>query len=83
MKAKVLAVLGGCGESPVAIITACHVRCAIEAYENWNAVDKLRAYDKGEYRDERDERYQLAIRLASELKLDTLYSINAESYDIT
>ncbi len=36
---------------------------------------------KGEYRDERDERFQLAIRLASELKLDTLYSINANSFD--
>lgn len=56
-------------------------KIAIEAYDNWSALEKLRAYNNGEYRDQRDERYQLAIRLASELKLDTIFSINAQSYD--
>jgi len=56
-------------------------KIAIEAFEDWKATDKLRGYNEGRYRDERDERFQIAIRLASELKLDTLYSINATSYD--
>lgn len=56
-------------------------KIAIEAFDNWNATDKLRGYKKGEYRDKRDERYQLAIRIAAELNLDTLYSINAPSFD--
>lgn len=56
-------------------------KIAIEAFDNWEATDKLRGYNEGKYRDERDERFQLAIRLASELKLDTLYSINANSFD--
>jgi hypothetical protein len=56
-------------------------KIAIEAFDSWNATEKLRGYNNGEYRDERDERYQLAIRIAAELKLDTLYSINAQSYD--
>jgi hypothetical protein len=56
-------------------------KIAIEAFDSWNATDKLKEYNKGGFRDERDERYQLAIRVASELKLDTLYSINAQSYD--
>jgi hypothetical protein len=56
-------------------------KIAIEAFDSWKATDKLRGYNEGKYRDERDERFQLAIRLASELKLDTLYSINATSYD--
>ena len=56
-------------------------KIAIEAFQDWKATDKLKGYNKGEFRDERDERFQIAIRLASELKLDTLYSINATSYD--
>ena len=56
-------------------------KIAIEAFENWNAMDKLRGYSNGEYRDERDERFQIAMRIATELDLDTLYSIDAESFD--
>jgi len=56
-------------------------KIAIEAFDSWNATNKLRGYKKGEYRDKRDERYQLAIRIAAELHLDTLYSINAPSFD--
>ncbi len=56
-------------------------KIAIEAFDSWGAAEKLRAYNNGEHRDKRDERYQVAIRLASELNLDTLYTIDAESFD--
>lgn len=56
-------------------------KVAIEAFDSWNAVEKLRKYKSGGLRSERDERYQLAIRIATELNLDTLYSINATSFD--
>lgn len=54
-------------------------KIAIEANPNWNATQKLREYSEGNYRDERDERYQLAMRTATELGLDTLYQVNAHS----
>lgn len=56
-------------------------KIAIEADSSWGATDKLRRYKKGELRDKRDERYQLGIRIAAELNLDTLFSIDAESLD--
>jgi hypothetical protein len=56
-------------------------KIAIEAFDNWKATEKLRKYKKGAFRDERDERYQLGMRIASELQLDTLYSIDAGSMD--
>lgn len=56
-------------------------KIAIEAFPNWNATEKLRQYKLGELRDKRDERYQLAMRIATELKLDTLYAIDSESFD--
>ncbi|WP_336516734.1 DUF5694 domain-containing protein [Pollutibacter soli] len=56
-------------------------KIAIEAFPGWNATNKLREYNQGGLRDKRDERIQIAVRLASELKLDTLYSIDAESFD--
>jgi len=52
-------------------------KIAIEAYDNWNATEKLKKYKNGAYRYERDERYQLAMRIANELKLDTLYAIDS------
>ncbi|WP_432410350.1 DUF5694 domain-containing protein [Rasiella sp. SM2506] len=54
-------------------------KIAIEANPNWNATKKLREYGEGKYRDKRDERYQLAMRTATELGLDTLYQVNAYS----
>jgi hypothetical protein len=54
-------------------------KIAIEAYPNWNATNKLREYNKGGLRNERSEIIQLAIRIASETKIDTLYSIDCES----
>lgn len=56
-------------------------KIAIEAFPNWKAAEKLKKYKSGEYRKERDERFQLGMRLVNELKLDTIYSIDAESFD--
>ncbi|WP_265429405.1 DUF5694 domain-containing protein [Chryseobacterium sp. YIM B08800] len=54
-------------------------KIAIEAWPNWKANEKLKEYKEGKHRDQRDERYQLAMRLAKELKLNELYSIDANS----
>jgi hypothetical protein len=54
-------------------------KIAIEAMPGWKATKKLREYNNGEHREKRDERYQLGIRIASEIGLDTLYSIDAGS----
>lgn len=56
-------------------------KIAIEAFDIWNATEKLRKYKSGQFRDQRAERYQLAMRIADELKIDTLYSIDAPSFD--
>ena len=54
-------------------------KIAIEATPGWKATEKLRRYRNGEYRNERDERFQLGMRIADDLQLDTLYSIDAGS----
>ncbi|UKB79969.1 DUF5694 domain-containing protein [Chryseobacterium sp. MEBOG07] len=54
-------------------------KIAIEAWPNWNANQKLKEYSEGKHREERDERYQLAMRIANELKIKELFSIDAES----
>ncbi|QXU47782.1 hypothetical protein KYG33_13340 [Chryseobacterium sp. D764] len=54
-------------------------KIAIEAWPNWNANQKLKEYGEGKHREERDERYQLAMRIANELKVNELFSIDAES----
>lgn len=54
-------------------------RIAIEAWPDWNANQKLKEYKEGKYKDQRDERYQLAMRIAKELNLNELYSIDAGS----
>ncbi len=56
-------------------------KIAIEAFPSWHATEKLKKYKKGSFRNERDERFQIAMRLANELKLDTLYSVDAQSFD--
>nr|WP_315193550.1 DUF5694 domain-containing protein [uncultured Flavobacterium sp.] len=55
-------------------------KIAIEAFPEWNAVDKLNLYKKGELREKRDERYQIGFRIANELQLDTIFSIDANSF---
>lgn len=56
-------------------------KIAIEATPEWKAAEKLARYKKGELRDKRDERYQLGMRMAIELKLDTIYSLDAIPFD--
>ncbi|MCI3937376.1 DUF5694 domain-containing protein [Chryseobacterium aahli] len=54
-------------------------KIAIEAWPDWKANEKLKEYKDGKKRDQRDERYQLAMRIAAELKINELYSIDAKS----
>ncbi|WP_288442739.1 DUF5694 domain-containing protein [uncultured Chryseobacterium sp.] len=54
-------------------------KIAIEAWPSWNANQKLKEYNDGKHRDKRDERYQLAMRIARDLKIKELFSIDAES----
>lgn len=54
-------------------------KIAIEAFPQWKATEKLRQYKEGAHRDKRDERYQLGLRIASELNLDTIYAIDDDS----
>lgn len=54
-------------------------KIAIEAMPGWEATRKLREYREGQHRDKRDERYQLGMRLADRLGLDTLYAVDAGS----
>lgn len=56
-------------------------KIGIEAYPSWNAKQKLDLYKAGKLRNVRDERYQIGFRLAAELKLDTIYSIDAASME--
>ncbi len=61
----------------------------IQAYKNcdrsdggdWGANEKLRRYKKGEYRNERDERFQLGMRIADELNLTLYTALDAPSFD--
>ncbi|WP_288435705.1 DUF5694 domain-containing protein [uncultured Chryseobacterium sp.] len=54
-------------------------KIAIEAWPSWNANQKLKEYREGKHRDKRDERYQLAMRIANDLTISELFSIDAES----
>ncbi len=54
-------------------------KIAIEAFPDWNANQKLTEYKNGKYKHQRDERYQIAMRLAKELNLNELHSIDANS----
>ena len=54
-------------------------KIAIEANPGWGGTRKLREYNDGKHRDKRDERYQLAMRIASETNIDTLYEVNSYS----
>lgn len=54
-------------------------KIAIEARPGWKATEKLKEYQKGEFQDKRDERFQLGMRIAKDFKLDTLYSVDTHS----
>lgn len=54
-------------------------KIAIEAMPNWNADEKLKKYINGDFDNNRDERFQMGMRLVKELELTKIYSIDAES----
>ncbi|MGE4512587.1 MAG: DUF5694 domain-containing protein [Chryseobacterium sp.] len=54
-------------------------KIAIEAFPDWNANQKLKEYKEGKHNDKRDERYQLAMRIAKDLGINELHSIDANS----
>ncbi|MGM0579244.1 MAG: DUF5694 domain-containing protein [Bacteroidota bacterium] len=56
-------------------------KIAIEAHDHWNSNEKFRKYKNGELRNKRDERYQLGMRIATELEHDTIYNIDAKSFN--
>lgn len=55
-------------------------KIGIEAKDGWKATCKLRKYNSGKIKLKRDERCQIGIRLASELNLDTIYSLDASHF---
>lgn len=54
-------------------------KIVIEAKTDWN--DRYQKYRKGEYRNKRGERYQVAMRLADELDLDSIFSADAPTLE--
>lgn len=54
-------------------------KIAIEAHQGYSWNEKFREYKEGNHRDKRDERYQLAMRIANDFNIDTLYTVDAES----
>jgi len=61
-------------------------KIAIEARPSWKSMQKFEEYKNGAHRNNRDERYQLGMRIASDLKLDSIYgidtySLNRDLYD--
>ncbi|SFR51578.1 hypothetical protein SAMN04490243_2494 [Robiginitalea myxolifaciens] len=54
-------------------------KIAIEARPSWNTMGKFEAYKNGEHADKRDERYTLGMRMARDMNLDTIYSLDAQA----
>ncbi|MBR9853261.1 MAG: hypothetical protein GYB37_01610 [Algicola sp.] len=52
-------------------------KIAIEARPYWNTMQKYKEYKNGMHKDDRDERYQLGMRIAADLELDSIYGIDA------
>lgn len=52
-------------------------KIAIEAHPGYGWNKKFKEYKNGQHRNKRDERYQLAMRVAQDFKLDTLYTVDA------
>lgn len=52
-------------------------KIAIEAHPGYGWNTKYKEYIDGKHRDKRGERYQLAMRIALESNLDTLYTVDA------
>lgn len=57
-------------------------KIGVESYSNQNFTQELVKYQKGEIKLSRDERHQIGVRIANELNIDTIYSLDAISlYD--
>ena len=54
-------------------------KIAIEAKPGYGWNDKLKDYKLGKYRDKRGERYQLAMRIADDFDIDTLYTVDTKA----
>lgn len=54
-------------------------KIAIEAFPGYGWNQKFKEYKEGKHRNQRGERYQLAMRIALENGLDTLYTVDAAS----
>lgn len=54
-------------------------KIAIESLPGYGWNSKFKEYNAGKHRDKRGERYQLAMRIALETGLDTLYTVDARS----
>lgn len=54
-------------------------KVAIEAHPSWEAMKKYAEFKDGQRSEERDERYTLGMRIAQDMTLDTLYSVDASS----
>lgn len=52
-------------------------KIAIEARPSWNTMQKFEEYKQVQHRNNRDERYQLGMRIAADLGLDSIYGIDA------
>ncbi|WP_347924572.1 DUF5694 domain-containing protein [Pontimicrobium sp. SW4] len=52
-------------------------KIAIEAHPGYNWNTKFKEYKSGKHREKRDERYQLAMRIANDVNIDTLYTVDA------
>ena len=57
-------------------------KIAIEAHPGYGWNTKFKEYKSGMHRDERDERYQLAMRIANDFNIDTLYTVDANTLSI-
>ncbi|WP_299253478.1 DUF5694 domain-containing protein [uncultured Aquimarina sp.] len=55
-------------------------KVTIEAKEDWGADKKYEEYREGKHRDDRNESYQLGMRIANDLKHDKIYSIDATTF---
>lgn len=55
-------------------------KIAIETWPKREPTKKLREYKQGKHRDNRNEDYQLGMRIATDMNLDTIYAVDASSF---
>lgn len=54
-------------------------KIVIEARPTWNTMEKFEQYKNGGFAQKRDERFTIGMRIAKDLRLDTLYGLDAHS----